>query len=128
MNTDVDQRTHVEEPAQAITPEAATVAIVAQVLREMRRREGGFSATLSATTGQIPQQVVPPEADGVIRQLHNPTAAPITVQLYMAGNTTGNPLVNATLAAGAMTYCYFRFYNGLTCIQGSGAIVSGDIT
>jgi len=130
MNTLDTDHTHdaaprVEHP-KPTTPISASAAIMALCIKILQRLKPNLRTFTTVVTSS--QELVPREASGLVRYLHNPTAAPITLTLVQGVNSNQTPIFSASLAAGAVQNMKLAFNDGLLCVAGAGCVVSGEMT
>lgn len=104
---------------------ATQTQLLARLLAQLEQNEGTpFTIRSFVAAGGSPQRVTA-AARGVITMFHNPTGAPLNIQLSFGGSGE-RVLVNLTLAANSAQPVKFNFHEPLYLVAGSGVVISGQ--
>lgn len=90
------------------------------IAKAVQRREQQFREVVATNA----QRIGPQLTAGVLRSVHNPTAAALLVSIS-DGSNAQVLVFSATLPAGAVVPCYQPFKDGLYGVAGAGAILGG---
>ena len=117
-----------------LDPASAAVVLLHNIFKALQKIYRGnepfqlgiiVNATAGSTGFASPARQGLTGGSGVVRFVHNPTAAPVTLTLVDGDNRPGIPMFSAQLAVGETRLVWFPFTSDIMASSGNGCQIAG---